>query len=101
MSVYETIGRNQKQALLALHHGNEAVLDVLKPFMGRTEPFLRVVRDLPYVHRLPKARESVDQWFGFFEDLLKEERDFSTHFVGMLPDHHMTPTAVKSTPKAA
>jgi hypothetical protein len=101
MSVYEAIGRNQKQALLALHHGNEAVLDVMKPFMSQTETVVRIVRDLPVADRLPTLKESVDQWFGFFDDLLKEEHHLATHLVDMLPDHQTTPAAVKATPKAA
>lgn len=100
MSVYETVGRNQKQTLLALHHGNEAVLDVMKPFMARTEPLWNVLRELPYVHTLPTARETVDQWFGFAGDVLKEEQEFVLHAIDLLPRRRSTPV-VKATPKAA
>lgn len=101
MSVYETVERNQKQALLALHHGNEAVLDVMKPFMSRTGPVVRLVRDFPYVDRLPTFREGVDQWFGLFGGVLKEEREFLLHVVEMLPDHVVSHPVVKQAPKAA
>jgi hypothetical protein len=101
MSVYETVGRNQKQALLALHHGGEAVLDVVKPFMSRTEWFWKMMRELPYADHLPTARESVEQWFGFFDGTLKEGREFAFHLVDMLPAHRATHAAVKSTTKAA
>ncbi|HET6966449.1 MAG TPA: hypothetical protein VFH58_16875 [Acidimicrobiales bacterium] len=101
MSVYETVGRNQKQALLALHHGNEAVLDVMKPFMTRTEPVRKVLRELPYVDTLPTARETAEQWFGFVEDVLKEEHAFVLHVIDMLPDHREKTSVVKATPKAA
>ena len=101
MSVYETVGRNQKQALLALHHGGEAILDVAKPFMSRTEWFWNMLREVPYVGHFPTARESVEQWFGFFDDTLKEGREFAFHVVDMLPAHKATPPVVKSTAKAA
>lgn len=101
MSVYEAVERNQKQALVALHHGNEAMLDVMKPFMSRTGAAVRLVRDFPYVDRLPAAREGVEQWFGFFGDVLKEEREFLLHVVDMLPDHVTTHRVVKQAPKAA
>ena len=100
MGVHETVGRNQKQVLLTLHHSNEAVLDAMKTFVPRTEPLWRIVREFPYADRLPTARESVEQWFGFFTDVLHEEREFLLNVVGMLPDHRVTPV-VKSTPKAA
>ncbi len=101
MSVYETVDRNQKQALLALHHGTEAVLDVMKPFMTRAEPMWKALRELPYVDTLPTARETVDQWFGFVEDVLKEEHTFVLHVIDLLPEYKEKAPVVKATPKAA
>lgn len=101
MTIHETVGRNQKQAMLALHHVNEAVLDVVKPLMSRTEPYIRITRELPYVDRLPTAKESLEQWFGFFEDVLREERTFLNHVVDLLPQRGPTSHVVKTAPKAA
>jgi hypothetical protein len=100
MSVDESVDR-KKHALQVLHHTNEVVLDLVKPFMSRTEFLWKMMREVPYVDRLPAARESVDEWFGFFDDTLKEEREFLLHVVDMLPVHKATPPAVKSTAKAA
>lgn len=101
MSVRELVGRNQKQALLTLHHGNEAVLDLMKPFAGLTRPVWRMARDLPYADRLPTAHEAVEQWFGFFEDVLREEREFVLRVVGMVPERRTAAPTVKPAPKAA
>ncbi len=101
MTLHESIGRNQKQALVALHHRHEAVIDLLKPVMGRSGRVVRIARELPFVDRLPTAQESVDQWFDFFEAVLKEERVFVSHVVDLLPTRPAQPPVVKSTPKAA
>jgi hypothetical protein len=63
MSVYETIGRNQTAALSALHHSNEAVLDLMKAFITRYESLPRVTTELPGVDRLPTRKATVEQWF--------------------------------------
>ena len=97
MTVHEIVGRNEKQMVKVLHHGHEAVLDVLEPLLGRVEPYLRPMTQLPYVDRLPTPRETVEQTFGFVDDLLKEEHEFFLRVVGLLPDHKRTPPVEKET----
>ncbi len=101
MSVYDRVGRNQKAALSALHHSQEAVLDVMKPIVTIYEPLLKMTAELPVVEGLPTPKETVDQWFGFFDDVLKEEKQFLLGVIDLLPTRRVTPPAVKSTPKAA
>ena len=101
MNLHDRVARNQKQALLRLHRRHEVVLDLLKPVLGRTGRVARVTRDLPYVDQLPTPRESVDQWFDFFGQVLKEERQFVTHVVDLLPTRKVEHPVVKRTPKAA
>jgi hypothetical protein len=99
MSVYETVGRNQTAALSALHHGNEAVLDLMKPFFTTSE-FPRARMELPVIE-LPTPKEIVEQWFGFLDGVLKEEKDFLLGVVGLLPERTVKPPVVKPTAKAA
>jgi hypothetical protein len=101
MALYETVGTNQKQALLALRHGNEAVLDAMKPFVDRFGPVRRALRTLRFADRLPTPKESIEQWFGFAEEVLKEERAFALHVAELLSEHEVKPPVVKTTPKAA
>src|SRR5579875_938334 len=98
MRVTDTVDREQKQMLLALHHSQEAVLDVLDLFRDRIR---RMTGELPYVDRRPTVREVVEQWFGFAEDVLKEEREFVLHVLDRLPERTVTPPVVKETRKAA
>ena len=100
MALYETVGRNQKQALLALRHGNEAVLEAMKPFVDRTGPVARAMRSIRS-DRLPTPKESIEQWFGFAEEVLKEERTFALHVAELLSEHELKPPVVKTAPKAA
>jgi hypothetical protein len=93
MRVYETVGRNQTAILSALHHRHEAFLDVMKPVFATAE--------LPMVDRLPTPKETVEQWFGFFDGVLKEEKEFLLGVVDLLPERMVKPTAVKPTAKAA
>ncbi len=102
MTVYETVSRNQKQALSALHHTHEAVLDVAKPVFGMTEPLWRLGRDLPVVDRLPTAKETIEQWYRFFDDVLKEEKEFFLSMEELIPGRKVERPVVKSTtPKVA
>lgn len=102
MTVHEVVGRNQKQALSALHHTHEAVLDLAKPVFDLTEPLWKLGRDLPVVDRLPTAREMIEQWYGFFGDVLKEERQFFLSMEELIPERPVRAPVVKpSTPKAA
>ncbi len=101
MRVYETVDRNQKAALSALHHSNEAVLDVVKPFFAMSEPYLKATTELPIYDRLPTPTETVAQWFGFFDEVLKQEKEFLLGVVGLLPERTVKPSAVKPAAKAA
>jgi hypothetical protein len=101
MKVDETIGRNQAAALSVLHHSNEAVLDVMKPLFATSESLRKVATELPVVDRLPTLREAVEQWFGFFDGVLKEEKEFLLGVIGLLPERMVTPPLVKPAAKAA
>ena len=101
MNVYEIVDRNQKAIVAAMHHRNEAVLDVVKPFFTMSERFLNATTELPYVGRLPTPEETVAQWFGFWGDVLKEERELLLGVVRVLPERAVEPPAVKPTAKAA
>jgi hypothetical protein len=101
MSVYERVGRNQKVALSALHHGHETVLELMKPIVTMYEPLLKMTAELPRVEGLPTPVQTVDQWFGFFDDLLKEEKQFFLEVIDLLPTRVVAAPAVKATPKAA
>jgi hypothetical protein len=100
VSVYEDVGRNQTAVLSAWHHSNEAVLDLMKPFFTMESfPLARMER--PLIDRLPTPKETVEQWFGFFDLVLKEEKEFLLALVGLLPERTVKPPVVKPTAKAA
>src|SRR3974390_31293 len=100
MTVYETIGRNQTAALSALHHSNEALLDVMKAFLTRSS-FPMVMRERRHGDGLPAPKETIEQWFGFFDGVLKEEKEFLLSVVGLLPEYTEKPSVVKTSAKAA
>jgi hypothetical protein len=101
MSLYETVGRNQNAVLSALHHGNEALLDLMKPYFTVSESLLNFTAELPIVDRLPTPKETVEQWFGFWDGLLKEEKEFLLGIAVLFPDRMTKPPVVKPTAKAA
>ena len=94
MSVHET-------ALSAVHHTNELVLDVVKPLFAMSEPYLKATTELPMFNRLPSPKQTVDQWFGFFDEVLKEEKEFLLGIVTLFPERTVKPSAVKPAAKAA
>jgi hypothetical protein len=99
--MYETVGRNQNAVLSALHHGNEALLDMMKPYFTLSGSFLKITTKLPIVDRLPTPKETVEQWFGFLDGLLKEEKEFLLGIADLLPDRTVKPPVVTPTAKAA
>ena len=101
MKVYEMVDRDQKTALSVLHHGHEAALDAARPLFTAYEPYLRAGIDLPVVDRLPTPTEVIDQWFGFFDGVLKEQRRFLLGVAGLLPARTTKPSARKPTVQAA
>lgn len=102
MTVHEIVGRNQRDAVAALHHTYEAVIDLAKPVFGATGPLWKMGRELPMVDRLPTVKESIEQWYGFFEDVLREQKEFLLKLEELLPERQVRPPVVKSsTPKAA
>ncbi len=102
MTVNETISRNQRDAVAALHHSYEAAVDLARPVFSATEPLWKLGRDLPMVDRLPTVRESIEQWYGFFEDVLKEQKVFLLRLEELMPGRPArTPVVKSTTPKAA
>jgi hypothetical protein len=101
MRVYEMVDKDQKAALSVLHHSHEVFLDAVKPLFAAYEPYLRAGMDLPVVDSLPTATEVIDQWFGFFDGVLKEQRQFLRGVVGLLPERMPTPSVRKPTAQAA
>ncbi len=101
MKVYEIVDQNQKAAVLALHHRNEAVLDAVKPFFTMSERLLNATAELPYVGPLPTPKEAVAQWFGFFGEILREERELLLGGVSLLSEPAVESPAVKPAAKAA
>jgi hypothetical protein len=101
MNMYEIVDRNQKAVVSALHHRNEAVLDLVKPYFTMSERFLNATVDLPLVGGLPTPKETVAQWFGFVGEILKEERELFLGVVSLLPEHTVEAPAVKPAAKAA
>jgi hypothetical protein len=101
MDVYEIVDRNQKAVASALHHRNEAILDLVKPYFTMSGRFLDATAELPWVGRLPTPKETVTQWFGFFEEILKEDRELLLGVVSLLPDRKVEFPASKPAAKAA
>jgi hypothetical protein len=101
MNVFEMVDGNQKAAVSALHHRNEAVLDIVKPLFSMSERFLDATAELPYVGPLPTPKETVAQWFGFFGEILKEERELLLGVVRLLPEHTVESPVAKPAAKAA
>lgn len=101
MSVYETVGRNQTAVLTALHHTNAAVLDLMKPMFAMSERFPTRTTELHMFDRLPAPKEAVEQWFGFLDGVLKEEKEFLLGVVDLLPERTVKPPVVKAAAKAA
>jgi hypothetical protein len=101
MNLYEIVDRNQKAAVSVLHDRNNAVLDAVKPFFTTSEQFLSAMAELPFVGRLPTPKEAVTQWFGFFDEMLKEEREFFLGVASLLPEHTVEPPVAKPAAKAA
>jgi hypothetical protein len=101
MNVYEIVDRNQKAAVSALHHRNEAVLELVRPYLTMSERFLDATADLPLVGKLPTPKETVAQWFGFFEEILKEDRELLLGVVSLLPDRTVGLPTSKPAAKAA
>ena len=101
MTIHENVARNQNQALSALHHTHEAVLDIASPVLRATEPLWRLGRELPMADRLPSAREVIEQWYGFFDGVLREEKEFLLSMEQLVPGRPMRPPAVKATPAKA
>jgi hypothetical protein len=90
--------------LSALHSINEAVLHLMKPVFARVEslPRLTVEPGIVDRDRWPAPKESVERWFGFFDGVLKEEKEFLVSVVGLLPDHKVKrPVAARPPAKAA
>ncbi|HUJ64056.1 MAG TPA: hypothetical protein VLX59_00855, partial [Acidimicrobiales bacterium] len=98
---YEIVDRDQKAVVAALHHRNEAVLDLVKPYFAMSERFLDATADLPWVGRLPTPKETVAQWFGFFGEILKEDRELLLGVVSLLPERTVELSASKPAAKAA
>jgi hypothetical protein len=101
MKVYEIVDRNQKAAVSALHHRNEAVLDVVKPYFTMSGRFFDGTLELPFVGQLPTPKEIVVQWFGFFDEILKEEREFFVGIMSLVPRRAVQPSPAKPAAKAA
>jgi hypothetical protein len=87
--------------LSALHHGNEAVLDLMKPFFTTSGPVRRATRERSIADRLPTGEEAVEQWFGFWDGVLTEEKAFFASLVGLLPERTVESPVAKSAGKAA
>jgi hypothetical protein len=101
MKVYEIVDRNQKAAVSALHHRNQAVLDVVKPFFTTSERFLNATAELPFVGRVPTPKETIARWFGFYGEILEEEREFLLGVVTLLSEGTVEPPVAKPAAKAA
>jgi len=101
MDVYEIVDGNQKAAVSALHHRNEAVLDMVRPLFTMSERFLNATAELPLVGPLPTPKETVAQWFGFFGEILREERELVLGVVSLLPEPTVAPPMAKAAAKAA
>lgn len=101
MTVYETVGKNQKAVLSALHHSNEALLDMMKPLFATSEPLLKATNGLPLAEQRATPKEVVDQWFGFLEEVLKEEKTFLLNVAGFFPEAPAKTPPVKAARKAA
>jgi len=101
MDMYEIVDRNEKAAVSALRHRNEAVLDLVKPYFTMSERFLDAKTELPLVGRLPTPKETVAQWFGFFGEILKEDRELLLGVVKLLPENTVEVPASKPAAKAA
>lgn len=101
MSAHEIVGQNQKAVLSALHHSNEALLEMMKPLFASSEPLLKRTGELPMADQLATPKEIVDQWFGFLEEVLKEEKTFMLNVAGLFPAVTGKTPPVKSAPKAA
>jgi hypothetical protein len=86
MSVYETIGRNQTAVLSALHHRNEVILDLVKPLLATSDSFRSLTAELPVVDWLPTPKQTVEQWLGFWDGVLKEEKEFLLRVIDLLPE---------------
>lgn len=101
MRVQTMVERSQKATLSSLRHVNEAVLDVVTPLFTELEPYLKVTTQLPGVGRLPTPKEAITRWFEFSEGVLKEQKEFLTKFVTLLPEPPVEPHVVKPAAKAA
>lgn len=101
MTLHETVGKNQKAVLSALHHSNEALLDMMKPLFATTEPVLKATSELPLADQRATPKEIVDQWFGFLEEVLKEEKSFLLNVAGLFPEAEAKAPPVKAHRKVA
>lgn len=101
MSVPKIVGQNQKAVLAAMRHSNEALLEVMKPLFASSEPFVKATSELTGTDQLPTPKEVVDQWFGFVEEVLKEEKAFLLNVADLIPELPPKTQPVKAAPKAA
>lgn len=101
MTVHSIVDRNEKATLSSLRHTNEAVLDLVKPLFTVLQPYLRMTMELPGFDRLPTPKETVALWFEFGEGVLKEQKEFLTRLVALLPEPRVETPVTKPSTKAA
>ena len=98
MSVLETAVTVQDQILDAVRAGQEAVLSAVGTLANGTKPIAEKLPASPLADRLPKAADVVDNYFGFAQKLLANQKDFT---LKLAESYRPAKPAAKTGPKGA
>jgi hypothetical protein len=86
-TLLETTSSVQNQVLDALKSGEDAVLSAVKQVTDAVEPVIEPltsrVGQAPFAEQLPPAKDVVDQWFGFAEKVLANQKQFALKLVDL------------------